>query len=304
MNASNSRAQIMQYLVSSARPKTLLAVVGPVLLGFCLALAHTTAAHFPWGLAILILITGLLLQISTNLVNDYGDFFSGVDQNRNHGPSRLAQAKHISPAILKRAFTTTLSLALVCGIPLMLRGGAAALAIGLSSLVVAYCYTGGPVPLAYIALGEVLALFFFGPIAVAGTYLVLTQEWSQSAALYGFIPGFISAALMALNNFRDREDDSMTAKKTLAILLGEKAARLLVLAFLLAAPVGLGILAWFDSKPYLLAAAIPFFILLPKWRELFHHPVNAGLNQFIPVIGKFLFFTSLSTGVAYVLSRP
>ena len=302
MNHNSIKASPLPYLISSARPKTLLAVLGPILLG--LALAYEQSPNFSWMLALLILATGFLLQISTNLVNDYGDYKSGVDSIRSLGPARLAQAKNIAPSTLKRAFSVTFFLALLCGLPLMQRGGVPAIAIGVASLLAAYCYTAGPVPLSYFALGEVLALIFFGPVAVSGTYLVQTGVWSPTIALYGLIPGVISAGLMALNNFRDRQDDAKTKKKTLALYLGEKGARLLVLSFLASAPVLVAIIAFYESKPLLLIGIAPFFIMGKKWQMLYRHPVNSGLNAFIPAIGKFLLLTCLATGIALLVSAP
>ena len=104
------------------------------------------------------------------------------------------------------------------------------IAFGLTSLIVAYCYTGGPIPLSHIYMGELLAFTFFGPVAVIGTSYLQNNIINLELIKISLIPGFISAMLMSLNNLRDIETDKNTDKKTIAILIGEARARKLTVA--------------------------------------------------------------------------
>ena len=105
--------------------------------------------------------------------------------------------------------------------------------IGVLSIFFAYSYTGGPLPLSYIGLGEVLALVFFGPVPVWGTNYLLTGSSSMNSAIAGLGPGLIAAALMSINNLRDIESDSNTTQTTIAVLIGHKWARVMTLSFII-----------------------------------------------------------------------
>jgi 1,4-dihydroxy-2-naphthoate octaprenyltransferase len=105
--------------------------------------------------------------------------------------------------------------------------------IGVVSMFLAYGYTGGPFPLAYLGLGELFVILFFGLVAVMGTVFIQTGEWTGQAALLGLVVGGLSALLITINNLRDVEEDAKTGKKTLAVRLGWKLARLAVIDELL-----------------------------------------------------------------------
>ena len=130
----------------------------------------------------------------------------------------------MQPTTMRRAFALTFVAAAVVGIYLIARGGGWIAAIGASGIACGILYTGGPRPLGYLGLGDVLVLVYFGPIAVAGSHYVQGLQWSGSAFVAGLAPGFLSTALLAVNNLRDIDTDRRAGKRTLAVRFGRRFA--------------------------------------------------------------------------------
>jgi 1,4-dihydroxy-2-naphthoate octaprenyltransferase len=124
----------------------------------------------------------------------------------------------------------TFALAILAGIPLVIAGGWVIVAIGLVSLVCGYIYTGGPAPLAYKGLGDLFVILFFGVVAVGGVFYIHTKTYNLDALVAGLQIGFLCTVLIAINNLRDRAQDALVNKKTLAVRLGERGARLEIVA--------------------------------------------------------------------------
>jgi len=246
----------------AARVRTLPASVAPVVMGIALA-AGDGMAHAAAALAALL--GALLIQIGTNFANDYSDFANGVDHVRAGGRRRVLPEGLVTPKQMLSATVLSFSLAVLVGLFLVARGGWPIVVVGLASILAGILYTGGHAPYGYRGLGEVFVLLFFGPVAVAGTYYVqaLTLDWRPILA--GLGPGFISVAILAVNNLRDIDNDRAQGKRTLAVMLGRRFARVeivasialaaaLPLAFVLAGAAGPAILA---AGLVLPAAAIP-----------------------------------------------
>lgn len=272
--------------IMASRPKTLTAAAGPVILG--LALSHFLSDGASLPLFFLILLTALLLQVGTNLVNDYYDTVRGTDGDDRLGPTRVTQAGLLKPHEVKRGFILTFVLATLLGIYLMILGGLPIIFIGILSLIFAYAYTGGPFPLSYFGLGEVFALIFFGPIPVWGTYFILTGDKSITPAIVGLGPGFIAAALMSINNLRDIKSDTRAGKFTLAVILGEKNARLLTLLLVIAS----SFLPFYSviklNSPYTLLATLSSYLFIKTWHFIATEKVDERMNNCLAMTGKYL----------------
>ncbi|MCU0428056.1 MAG: 1,4-dihydroxy-2-naphthoate polyprenyltransferase [Candidatus Kapabacteria bacterium] len=215
------------------RPKTLPAGAAPVLLGMALAFADGVFAPLP---ALAALICAVLMQIASNLINDVYDFRNGADTAERLGPPRAVASGLLSEEAVKRGAWIAAILAFCLGQYLVWVGGWQIFAIGVIALITAWAYTGGPLPLAYIGLGEVCAFVFFGVVSVCGTYYVQSGVWSAKAFVFSLVPAFWSANILLVNNIRDIPTDSAVGKNTLAVRIGSRAARLLycvalVLAF-------------------------------------------------------------------------
>jgi 1,4-dihydroxy-2-naphthoate octaprenyltransferase len=175
--------------------------------------------------ALFTLATALLLQVGANLANDYYDCLRGADGPGRLGPPRATQAGLIAPAAMRNAAYGVLSAAGVCGLYLVLIGGWPVALAGAAALVAAVTYTAGPWPIAYIGGGELFVLFFFGPLAVGGTVFLQTGAVGGLAAAVSLLPGSLAAAILAVNNLRDIEQDARVDKMTLAARYGEGWAR-------------------------------------------------------------------------------
>ena len=207
----------------AARPKTLAAGLAPVLVGTAVAHTHGGIRVLP---ALAAALGSLLIQIATNLANDYFDHKKGADTEDRLGPSRAVQQGWISPNAMLTATILTLIAALGVGVFLIQIGGWPIAAIGVASLVCAIAYTGGPYPLAYIGLGDVFVFLFFGLAAVVGTTWVQTHSAPPAAWIGGAAVGMLATAILVVNNLRDRHTDAAANKRTLAVRWGGDAARI------------------------------------------------------------------------------
>jgi 1,4-dihydroxy-2-naphthoate octaprenyltransferase len=282
---------LFKSLILASRPKTLFASAGPVLLG--LALAYRLDEKFNALTAIITMLCAVLLQVSTNLVNDYYDGVRGIDDENRLGPKRMTSTGELKSSMVKNAFIATFAISFLLGIVLMATAGLPIIVIGILSIIFAYAYTGGPLPLSYYAMGEVLALIFFGPVAVWGTYYIQVLDLNSHndiVILAGLAPGFISAAIMAINNLRDRETDIKTRKKTLAILAGPQGARALPIVFvLLATFVPIIHVSAFKEDGRVMIATFMSYFFFKTWNAIAREPISANFNIHLANTGKFLF---------------
>lgn len=283
--------------ILAARPKTLPASVGPVILGSSLVKIEIIKEN--WHILLLTLLCALLLQIATNLVNDYFDSAKGLDDDNRLGPDRAIQMGWLTPKELKIGFTTVFAIAIALGSFLMFKGGTPIIIIGIASVAMAYMYTGGPFPLSYFALGEILALIFFGPIPVWGTYYLLTNDISYFPIFVGLIPGFISLSIMGVNNLRDNKNDKEKGKTTLATIFGETFARYLVVSgSLIAVCLPLHFYVRLHDQVFL-APLVLFIVHYRSWYKVLRGPIDSGLNKVLAQTGKFLFLVCLCVSVGF-----
>jgi 1,4-dihydroxy-2-naphthoate octaprenyltransferase len=229
-----------------------------VLVGAGLAV-HEEA--FVRGPAVAALVGALLIQIGTNLANDYYDFVRGGDTADRVGPVRVTQAGLIPPRQVWWGMVATLGAALLVGIYLVSVGGWPIVFIGLASLACAVLYTGGPYPLAYHGLGDLFVFVFFGLVAVGGTVWVQALQWPVGALLAGAGMGALNTAILVANNLRDIDTDRAAGKRTLAVRLGRRGTRieflLMFLAGFVVPPLGVMLLGWPAWCLLALLAAIP-----------------------------------------------
>lgn len=211
----------------AARPKTLAAAAVPVLLGCALACA---ADAFRPGAALLCFAFAFLMQIDANLINDLGDYLKGADRADRIGPERACARGWITPRAMRRGIALTTLAAAACGCGLLRYGGAELLAVGAACLLFAFLYTAGPCPLAYRGWGDALVLVFFGFIPVGATCYVQTGTVPPAVAPTALAAGLVIDTLLLLNNYRDREQDALSGKRTLVVRLGARAGERLYLA--------------------------------------------------------------------------
>ena len=216
----------------AARPQTLTASLTPVVVGT--AFAHADGkAHALSALAALF--GAVFIQVGTNLFNDHEDFRRGADTAARKGPARATQRGWLSPRQVLRATALSFGAAMACGVYLVARSGWPLALVGLMSVLSGLAYTGGPLPLAYVGLGDLFVLAFFGLVAVTGTYFVQTLALTPEVALAGLGVGALATCILVVNNLRDRETDALAGKRTLVVRFGASVARLEYAALLLLA---------------------------------------------------------------------
>ena len=201
----------------ASRPKTLPAAIAPVMVGTAQAY---DAGGFRLLPALICFLFAVLIQIATNFANDYFDFKKGADTAERVGPTRAVAAGLIKPDTMKRATGLTFALAFCIGLGLIPFGGWWLLGIGVTSVLCGYAYTAGPYPLAYIGLGDLFVLLFFGIVAVCCTFYVQTGYFSMPSFLAATAVGGLITNLLVVNNLRDIDTDILVNKRTLAVRLG------------------------------------------------------------------------------------
>lgn len=245
----------LRHWIEAARPRTLPASVAPLLVASGYAILRGT---FVLGPVIIALGVSILLQIGVNLANDYFDHIKGHDTADRTGPRRAAASGLIPARQVLGATLGVLAAAAVLIALLVIRAGAPLLIAGIAALLAALAYSGGPYPLASHGLGELFVWIFFGPVAVIGSYYVQALSADRTIALLSVGPGALAAAILVVNNHRDRAEDARTGKRTLAVRWGERGSRweyvlLLIIAF--GVPAALPELGWWRLLPLAVAPA-------------------------------------------------
>lgn len=280
----------------ASRPKTLVLIFVPILVGTALALKYTP--HFKWGLLISALISGLFIQISVNLINDALDFQKGIDTDERLGPERATQKGWLSFKEVLRGGYFCLLMAFLSGLPMIIYGGIPFLILLIIASILAYCYTGGPYPLAYHGLGEGFVVVFFGIIGTMVGFYLQADRITNGVLLAGLQIGLLAAAVNAINNLRDIEGDARMRKNTLAVRFGKLFARFEI-TLLILVPYFLNLL-WSDQGFY--KAGILPLVTMPLGftlvRCIWYYEPSKIYNTFLGMAAllNFLFGLFLSIG--------
>ena len=190
-----------------------------------------------------------MLQILSNLANDYGDAVKGSDTETRIGPLRGIQTGAISLTELRNALIVTVLLTIISGISLVALACekpvdiVVFLVLGLMAILAAITYTVGNRPYGYIGLGDISVLIFFGWLSVAGSYVLQTGHFDSIVMLPATACGLLATAVLNINNLRDIDNDRLSGKNTLAVRLGAQKARRYHMLLLMAAPLCLGLFA-------------------------------------------------------------
>ena len=268
----------------AARPKTLVAGVVPVAVGSAVAWKAHAFQPLP---ALAALVGALLIQIGTNLANDYFDFKKGADTVDRLGPPRATQQGWLTPDAVLRGSLLCFAAAFVVGLYLVSVAGWPLLAIGVTSLLAGYAYTGGPFPLAYNGLGDVFVLVFFGFVAVCGTFFVHTQQIDLTVILASIPVGLLGVALLAVNNTRDQKTDTAAGKRTLVVRFGRRFGQLEYVACVAISALIPLVLVWLDrAAPWVLLSWLALPLAIAPIRMLFREE-GAVLNQALAATARF-----------------
>jgi 1,4-dihydroxy-2-naphthoate octaprenyltransferase len=287
----------LRIWLAAARPRTLPAAVAPVLVGT--ALAGSEDVFRP--LAFVAALGGsIFIQIGTNLANDYSDARRGADSADRLGPVRVTAAGLVTPRQVLTATWLAFAVAVAFGAYLIALVGWELLVVGVVSILAGVLYTGGPRPYGYEGLGELFVFFFFGIVAVAGSYYVQTEDLSVRAFTLAIPVGLLAAAILMVNNIRDVDTDRRAGKRTLAVRLGrDRARRVFIYTIGLAFGATIGNAS---TEPWLLLALPAFLLAPPLVRTVRTRTDGPSLNAALAGTGRLLAVYSLLLSAGLLLS--
>lgn len=293
-----ARPSKLKAWIMAARPHTLTASISPVLVGSALVqhyqnhMASSTSSLIPMlTLTLTFMAFACLIQLGTNLHNDYADFVKGADTEERVGQARATQKGWLTVFETAAASTLCLVLASFLGFSIMVQTGRYQdpylLFMVVSSVFNAVCYTGGPYPLGYIGLGhlsigysglgDLFVFLYFGLVAtctlpycfislqnqdrISSPLEIFQDELFITSVIIALPVSFLATAIIVVNNLRDRHTDIKVGKKTLAVRFGEKFARLEYKLLVQASYLMLIPIAW--RLKYFFGSTVSLWIYLP-----------------------------------------
>lgn len=230
MNSTAELTDRSAVWLNAMRPRTLPLAIACIIMGTSLAAAD---GSFNWIVALLCILTAVLLQILSNLANDYGDSLHGADHVERRGPKRAVQSGLVTAQAMRRAIVVASLLAIASGLALLwFAFGADAFSftfifilLGAAAIGAAITYTAGKMPYGYVGLGDLFVLIFFGWVGVIGSYFVQTTHISWLLMFPATACGLLAVAVLNVNNIRDLESDRLAGKRSIPVRLGLERAR-------------------------------------------------------------------------------
>lgn len=294
----------MAIWIDAMRPRTLPLAIASIVMGSALAASRPP---FSWAITLLAIATAVLLQILSNLANDYGDWQHGADSTQREGPQRAVQSGAISSRKMLLAVGISVSLSILCGLALLwVAFGPQArqfffvfVLIGAAAILAAIGYTAGLRPYGYAGLGDLAVLIFFGWVAVMGTYFLQTKRLDWDILLPATSCGLLAVAVLNINNIRDRRSDQLAGKNTIPVRLGLQPARVyhwLLLITAVVVAVAYVLLNFSSPWQFLFVLTVPLLIRngVLVWRTSSPQQLNPLLKQLS--ITTLLFVLSFSLG--------
>lgn len=283
---------MLKYWILASRPKTLTAALLPVVTAISLAFSEGRGRWVP---AVLCCLFAALMQIAANFINDLFDFKKGTDREDRLGPERACAQGWISPQAMQRGIIIVLIAACTIGLCLLPYGGWGLVWIGIACVVFAFLYT---TLLSYMGCGDLLVWVFFGFVPVCGTYYVQALTLTPSVWWLAAGCGLVTDTLLVLNNYRDREQDALSGKRTLIVVLGERFGGTF---YFFLGVVGYLCVALIAFYGHLWAAVLPFFYLLPHyltWRKMLHINRGRTLNSILGQTSRNMMIFALLTAIS------
>ncbi|MBQ8242832.1 MAG: 1,4-dihydroxy-2-naphthoate polyprenyltransferase [Bacteroidaceae bacterium] len=272
----NVKTNSIKAWVLAARPKTLAAAATPVLLGCSLAASDGWLQFIP---ALLCFLFAFTMQIDANFINDFFDYLKGSDREDRLGPERACAQGWITLNAMKHGIASATILSCIWGVIILFFSGLEMIPVGLLCILFAFLYTAGPYPLAYHGWGDVLVIIFFGFVPVGCTYYTMCHDWTWSVTIACMASGLVSDLLLMLNNYRDRDQDKISGKKTLVVRFGALAGRWIYLSLGLIACM---LCLLFVITGHLWAAILPQLFLVPHlntWQHMVKINKGKELNK-------------------------
>lgn len=292
--------------IAAFRLRTLPLALSVIAMGSFLAAAQ---GLFRWPVLLLAALTTLLLQVLSNLANDYGDSIHGADKGDRKGPSRAVQSGQITSVAMKRAMLITAFLSLASGLVLLwvALGNQpflffSFLGLGILSILAAIGYTNGKRPYGYAGLGDLSVLVFFGLVGVGGSYFLHTQRIDWQVLLPALSCGFFSVGVLNVNNIRDIESDQAAGKYSIPVRIGRQKA-VIYHWMLLAGGVLCGVFYVLQNPggytSWLFLVSLPLFWKVGRGVQTYQDP--ARLDPFLKMMALSTLVFVLSFGIGILL---
>lgn len=288
--------------VLAARPKTLTGALVPVLLGSSLAYADKSFQTVP---AVLCVLFACGMQIAANFINDLYDFQKGSDRKDRLGPERACAQGWITPGAMKKGIGAILLISCLAGLGLLYacwgklpHGGWELILLGILCILFAFLYT---TILSYRGWGDLLVLIFFGFVPVCGTYYVQAYTLNTDVIVLSLVSGLAIDTLLMVNNYRDREQDALSGKRTLVVRFGEAFGRNMYLALGIAAVL---LCLWFVHSgrltllEFIWAPCVYFYMHALTWRKMVTIRSGKGLNRILGETSRNMLFLGLLLALA------
>jgi 1,4-dihydroxy-2-naphthoate octaprenyltransferase len=231
---------------AASRPFSFTASVIPVMVGTLLA----SEISYSWWKALLALFGAVAIHAGTNLVNDYYDHVKGADSPTSLGPAGFIQQGTVTPRSVLIAGIVCFVAGATVGLILCAASDWQLIWLGIASVLAGFLYTGAPVHLAYIGLGELTVFVFMGPVIVVGAYFVQVESWDWEPLVASLPIAFLVTAILQANNIRDIENDRQAGKRTVATIVGRSWANREMFALLAGAYVTLVLAAAVGAMPW------------------------------------------------------
>lgn len=296
--------------ILAARPKTLTGASVPVMIGIAFAYINVGWSQFRILPAVFSVLFAYIMQIDANFVNDYYDCLKGNDKSETRlGPRRACSEGWITLPAMRKGILITTVLACIVGLPLIYYGGWEMIIIGLLCVVFCFLYT---TKLAYLGLGDLLVLIFFGIVPVCLTYYVILPEgninnitWQVFTA--SIACGFIIDTLLVVNNYRDRDNDKQANKNSLIARIGEKKAEDL---YFLLGTLGVCLMAivfFFTSDTMNILSISLLFIYtllhIMTWKEMKRINKGKELNKVLGLTARNMLVYGVLTTIGILLIK-
>lgn len=286
--------------ISALRPRTLFLATATALCGSGIAFS---TGKFSILICVLTILLANILQLLSNMANDLGDYQHGTDiTGERIGPQRTVQSGAITPKQMKKAILTAIASAAIVGILLIyaalqfmeLKYILLFLFLGAGCIIAAIKYTAGKNPYGYKGLGDIFSFFFFGPVCVVGTYFLHTHTFDFMPWLPAIGLGFLTAAVLNLNNMRDIENDRKSGKITTPVRIGLKNAKIYH-AFLTFGALGcfVGYSFLYTDSWYQYLYLLSFLIFIKLLIDIFNITENRRFDPYLK-------YTSMGTFILSV----
>jgi 1,4-dihydroxy-2-naphthoate octaprenyltransferase len=296
----------MKHWIEAARVRTLPLSVSGIIVGTFYAMSQT---FFNWAIFIWAIVTTIGLQVLSNFANDYGDGIKGTDNEDRIGPKRAIQSGVISPSQMKIALYITSIITFLAALILIYHAfdeyylvySLVFFVLGILAIASAIRYTVGKNAYGYSGYGDVFVFIFFGLVSTMGVYFMFTKKIDHLLWLPAISIGFLSIAVLNLNNMRDEESDRKVNKNTLVVKNGRSFARIYHFTLIIAAMFSLiifAILKDFNFDQYIFV--LVYIPLLLHLKRVYFNTEPRLLDSELRKVALSTFFLSILLGLCMI----